>query len=631
MGLCTAVFSLLLFCASVNAQNTFWSEDFTGGVGGWSTDDTSGNGVLWTWCSNGDYPVGDCDGTVAPPSGCHRVWCDGLNLQGNFASSTNGTGFMTCDSDAAGNITHQSRLTSPSIPTTGENTVVLRVESQIGIFTIDAEVGAFLQVSNDGGTNWDDYILFPGLIAGAPDPPNVRWSFNPQIIEVDISATAANQAGILLRFVWDGNYEYHWSLDDVSLQDMVTPPPVAETQLGFGLHAPSWATPINQIASVELGGFVSNNGVGDMTNVTLNATITNSGGTEVFNEDGVLAQLDAGFADSLVVLGTTYVPPAVTDQYTINYNLTQDLADENPADNIGSSSFAITEQLFSKDNGVIISGSANAAGGTYEFGNFYEIINPDSVSSITFGIGKNAADGPIDGESGSVYLFRVNCDLNTPECVDGFDDSQVTAIGVGFWTIPDEDPDIEDYTPQTVDLLDFNTFQPGPIAVDPGTYIAMVSIVGNGVDNTIFVGTADPGYAPGQLASVVREGGPIGGGMDTWFLAGFGPETIAFCRMNVTSGMSATNVLTPEELAAKVEVYPNPTSRVLNLDVVLEEQAEAMITILDAKGSILRTEVRENLSSELISFDLSEFANGIYYISISTENGVKTERFTVAR
>ena len=198
-------FSLILFMGvfGLQAQTAFWSEDFSDGdiPEGWTNEDPSGNNALWTWC--GDPTTGAMDG-------CPPVWDDNLNQQEPFGATTAGNGFVTMDSDAAGDVSHQSELTTSPIDCSAQGEVWLNFQTHIGVFTIPASTGALLRVSTNGDT-WTDFAIFPNLTL------DVRWSENPENIIVDISSVAANESTVYIQWQWIGNFEYLWSIDDVQL------------------------------------------------------------------------------------------------------------------------------------------------------------------------------------------------------------------------------------------------------------------------------------------------------------------------------------------------------------------------------------------------------------------------------
>ena len=214
-NLFTLILSMILVVSFTNAQ-IIWSEDFDteDNFFNWENEDLSGNNAFWTWC----------EGTgVGPNELCPSIWDGGVNLQVPFAATTSENGFVTMDSDEVGNLgtNHESTITTEGIDCTDFSNVSVQFQSHIGVFAVDADTGAVFSVSNDGGANWTHYAPHPELKAIAYDPACVdtcRWSSNPLLVEFDISAVADNQGEVLLRWYWSGNFEYHWSVDDVEVR-----------------------------------------------------------------------------------------------------------------------------------------------------------------------------------------------------------------------------------------------------------------------------------------------------------------------------------------------------------------------------------------------------------------------------
>lgn len=208
---------LVMFASAASAQgNVLFQEDFSSGFPiGWSTSDPSGNERLWSYCSD---PTNENAASPGSTTGCHTIWDDLLNNQGPFAASTSGNGFMTVDSDAAGDIMHTSRLTTSAFDFSSNARVAIQFQSHIGVFTLDADPFAVLQVGTDG-VNWTDFVVFPGLVTGAPNPPTQRWSFNPTLVSLDLTSVAAHEPVVFLRWQWTANFEFHWDLDDIVIYD----------------------------------------------------------------------------------------------------------------------------------------------------------------------------------------------------------------------------------------------------------------------------------------------------------------------------------------------------------------------------------------------------------------------------
>ncbi len=193
-------------------METVFSEDFSGGQipAGWTNEDTGAATALWTFCAD------PTDDRTTP--GCPQIWPDANNLQVPFAALTATNGFVTLDSDFYGNINHVSELTLPSLDLSTAETVELNFQSHIGVFTLPADPNAKLRISTDGGTSWDEIIVFPGLVTGPNDPPLVRWSANPTISSYDISKFAAGESDVLIQWQWTGSFEYQWSIDDINVK-----------------------------------------------------------------------------------------------------------------------------------------------------------------------------------------------------------------------------------------------------------------------------------------------------------------------------------------------------------------------------------------------------------------------------
>ncbi len=96
----------------------------------------------------------------------------------------------------------------------------------------------------------------------------------------------------------------------------------------------------------------------------------------------------------------------------------------------------------------------------------------------------------------------------------------------------------------------------------------------------------------------------------------FHETTDATTREIALSGSSAVGFFEIEDI--EVSVYPNPTTGIFNIEVT--EDAE--ITIIDISGKIISQ--FQNFTTSQV--DLSNQANGIYFIKIQTENEIITRK-----
>lgn len=88
----------------------------------------------------------------------------------------------------------------------------------------------------------------------------------------------------------------------------------------------------------------------------------------------------------------------------------------------------------------------------------------------------------------------------------------------------------------------------------------------------------------------------------------------------VTIDITSTN----ENQKSKFELYPNPSNGLVT--IALERMQKVMV--YNALGQAL---LSKEASSDMLQLDLSDFENGMYWLKVTTPNGVTTKPFVVAR
>ena len=602
--------ALLLWAGMLNAQQPvpFWSQDFAGGFpAGWTTTDASNQGVLWTWCSNPEA------GNTNP--GCSPIFDDALNLQIPFQATTAANGFMTLDSDEPGQLStnHRSRLTTSVIDCSGKPAVFVQFQTHAGRYVVDLADGALLQVSNDGGTTWTDFVVFPEF--------RERWTPNPSEPVIDISSVAGNQANVRLRWQWEGNWEYYWNIDDVAMYNQ-NPTPRNNIVLGdFFYPASSFASPVSQIAADTFGfyGYLSNPGLLTQTNVTLKAWVEEEGGNIVYQDSVVVPGLAPGVVDSAIILNNVFAPELSVGLYYINYSVRADSADQRPADNGGRVPFVVTDNTFSKEN-VPQSATRTSQDIAWSVGNNYRItsglLEKYVAQTASFSFGTDPADLPIESVKGTVELFKVNDDV--PANFAGFDRTQLfsgslTWVGYADYVAP---AGIQNGDLQTIDLLDLNTGLTGIELESGARYFLMMDYPTDSRQVNHFF-NRDIKYVDVVSTMVFT---------DQWYLAGFGNDYAAVMRMDIALSSSTDEKALADNV---MNVFPNPVNDVVRLKVEFEQATDATITIAQLDGRVIRYENREGLTNETLSYELPSLASGTYLARIATKEGTKTKKFVV--
>ncbi len=606
-------FTLSFFALGIlNAQlsTPFWSENFTNGVPtNWTISDASGQNILWTWCPN--PALGNDD------PGCSSIFEDALNGQVPFNSTTATTGSMLLDSDEPGNLNknHIAQLTTSTINCAGKNEVYITFQTHIGVYSLAAEANAVLRVSTDG-TNWTNYTVFPGLTT------TIRWSENPETPIIDISATAANQANVLIQWQWTGNWEYMWNLDDIEIYDQ-NPTPRNDLAISAFFYPPSsFATPVSQIASdsFQFEVNLSNNGLNPQTNLVVTAFVKEDGGSSFYSQAINIPVLEAGVKDTSIVFPMLYAPELNTGLYTVGYTLSADSTDQRPVDNAREDNFVVSNDQFAKEDGPE-QGYRPSAGGDWAVANTYRMNGGNfelyKATQAEFAFSTDANEIAPGEVEAAIYLFKVNDDV--AEDFSDFDGSSILSsstewLGVASYEAPDS---LGNYELQQIDIADLNTGLPG-VVLQPGSrYILAIEYANNSAlvyhafNDDIFY------YQPSTFIF-----------NSDWNTGGFGGDVNALLRMNISLVSTTDEQVLPDNT---LSLFPNPVYETLQLGVQFEEPTDATITVADINGRVITFEDRTGLTNETLSYQLPQLASGTYLARIATAKGSLTRKFIVIK
>ena len=79
-----------------------------------------------------------------------------------------------------------------------------------------------------------------------------------------------------------------------------------------------------------------------------------------------------------------------------------------------------------------------------------------------------------------------------------------------------------------------------------------------------------------------------------------------------------------DETLQNVSLFQNPTRGQFNL-ARMDAASEVEVSVLDLQGKVL-TVATWNAGSESLGIDLSNFANGVYMVRLTSEEGSRTLR-----
>ena len=99
------------------------------------------------------------------------------------------------------------------------------------------------------------------------------------------------------------------------------------------------------------------------------------------------------------------------------------------------------------------------------------------------------------------------------------------------------------------------------------------------------------------------------------------------CINSDTLNITIIDGLTEGQIAAGIKIYPNPAQDKVN--VMIGNSSDVNISIVDIQGQILITDVVKNSLNAQRTYDVSNFASGIYFLKITTGTQSSTSKIII--
>jgi len=85
-------------------------------------------------------------------------------------------------------------------------------------------------------------------------------------------------------------------------------------------------------------------------------------------------------------------------------------------------------------------------------------------------------------------------------------------------------------------------------------------------------------------------------------------------------------------ILSNVNLYPNPTTDVLNIELELVKDADIEFMVIDMTGkSVFNRNMSRNEGSNKMSFDMNDLPAGIYMMNVISDKEMITKRFIIQR
>ena len=456
----------------------------------------------------------------------------------------------------------------------------------------------YVEVSTDGVT-WDSIEVNTDWVTSVT-------SDNP--LNVNISAFAANQATVHIRFHYHGGWDYCWNIDDVKLIEGADYDLVGQNWIP-NFYGAGWYSKMPKENHTALTYFqvpVFNNGTQTATGLSLTVTIDDETATQVYNQTTTTTlsgntDLAGGGLDTLY--NDQAFDPDTTATHTYTVNMSIDMTggqDQDTTNNYlhPAYTFDITNLQIERATTInrwlsTASYSGSVSGDV--LGTVFYLPNPDTVSSADVYMFADA-NALTNGASIQATLYSV--DQATGDWVevissDPYDITAADTVSTGHWV-----------------NLPFQTDGFSEILSQGGWYMVGIKMFMD--PSTDYVGLGSDNVFPHDYQNSVALS--VNG---TWYYSSAGvPDIILNFMPTVSNNMQSAQ--------AEVSIYPNPA----NTEIHIDNAEGATISVYNLMGQNVMTVENAN---KFNTVNVEALAAGTYVVKVVNNNEVKTQKINIVK
>ena len=510
-----------------------------------------------------------------------------------FASTTAANGFLFVNSDANNTVDFDgtpivtTATTSATINLTGQPVVRLRYQHNFRWWHDTRGVS----VSADNGATWTDFEMSNENEYSLPN----QNAGNPEQTVIDISSIAGNQAQVKIRFYYNDHdwWGWYWAVDDVALfvpedYDLVMLGGYWGSTGAWGARLPYYQIPLSQLAPLDVAGIVKNYGALTQNDVVFTAALASG----VWSGSSAPETVLTGATDTISLTGAL-TPPPIVATHVINMSASSSATDALPADNsiLSAASVSVNDYIYARDKGTATNGTYNAGMG-FEAGNIFDIFASANLS----GIDAYIDGGAVVGAEVYAKLYSVDPTATTTAAAFVFVDESVS------------------YTLTAADLGQKITLALGggatPLNAGESYLVVLGSFGDGGATDDLIISTAGVSEASTSYYFDMTD--------LTWYYTTATPMV----RMNFDPSVGVNEV--QDNLGLRV--FPNPANEVINIS--LNKEVSATITLLDVSGKVVRTQALNGISTSINTASLN---SGVYFVTINDGTSVSTQKVVIKK
>jgi hypothetical protein len=491
-------------------------------------------------------------------------------------ASTSGGNFAMFDSDALGS---GSSVQNATI--TMANPVNLSAYSNVGVtfesYYRNFQGACYIGVSTDGVSFTDFQVHSEVLLNEGTD--------NPEVVALNISSVAANDASVWLRFRYEGGWDYAWMVDDVQLvegyDDNLV---IGQPFMYMGLDAwDYYMIPTSQVSPITFGVYATNNGVNNQTSTILNV-VSNDGTTDVYDENSPGMTLPAFTSDTLEILTPEWTPSA-DGTYSLTYTISSSATDQDLSDNdLTLEDVIVGGNVYARDNGII-TGAVSHLGSTNVptlMGNYFDFQADFALGQVQVGIDDNSLEGE------EIYAEVRIWDGTDFVYVEESNAYALTASDLGGLV--------------TLTLQD---------------------VVNCQMDETYFIGVGHYGGEVWIMTAQVSDGVVI-------YNDGAASQQNS---LFIVRGVEVATGIEENAAVTELSAYPNPASEMVTVKYGINTTANVSLVITDITGKVVASNDYgvQNQGNYSVKIDTENMSNGVYFYTLNVNGVTSTEKLTITK
>ena len=540
------------------------------------------------------------DWTTATPSGT-AVTGTGWNVNGTVEStffagdrilSTSGGNFAELwnGSYSAPNVGATHTLTTANPIVISTNNLTLKFEQFGAVFNDEQEM--YISTDNTTWVKVGDNSDIPALTGSGGsrfDNPTVKEivlsnyiSGSATSLWVRFSWTSANQTSTLPGW-W---FSYGWMIDDVAVSTLADDDLlIINSVLSAGAQSLMYTkVPLHQATALHFASNIVNIGGNTSNDAALSVTIT--GGSTYTSAPAMISPMDTTLFESEEF--------TLTQTGVYNYTATATTsADDNSSNNSRMGSFEITQSKFTVEDGS----------------------NSGSFSNTTSNIGQSVKIGNVmdvfeNSKIDSMYVFISNTETNVGQEFKG-----------EIWKLNSSD----EY--ELLVETDFTPITSGMLGKEVKLPLNNIVNVSAGDDLLVMAshegGTTAVRFGLAQVLPDQYVLGYTATGTSPFYISGMNAV-----RVGVYMNPSASIIENKGNVVSVATIYPNPTNGLSNLSYSLNTASDVTVKMIDVTGKVISTNSIKGqvAGSHTLELDATELKNGVYYVTIYTDEETVTKK-----